>query len=199
MAGATGAALAAIVMIFEMTLDYTIIIPMTLTVAISYAVRKSMMRDSIYSRKLVLRGELAPESLRGDLQFTRTAASIMNSQLRIVPTATRLDDLPKETNEAFVVAEENGAVGGVVTGERVTEIGAANPTAVIGVVARRNYVVVSPDDSVWKVVASMRSTDSAFALVASCDGDLSATSVQGIITRKSIMDVLADDMELFGV
>jgi CBS domain-containing protein len=87
----------------------------------------------------------------------------------------------------------------VATGERVTEIGAANPTAVIGVVAQRNYVVVSPDDSVWKVVASMRSTDSAFALVASHDGDLSAVSVQGIITRKSIMDVLADDMELFGV
>jgi CIC family chloride channel protein len=198
-AGATGAALAAIVMIFEMTLDYTIIIPMTLTVAISYAVRKSMMRDSIYSRKLVLRGELAPESLRGDLQFTRTAANIMNSQLRIVRTATRLHDLPNETNEAFVVAEDDGAVGGVITGERLTEIGDANPTAVIGVLAQRNYVVVSPDDSVWKVVASMRSTDSAFALVASHDGDLSATSVQGIITRKGIMDVLADDMELFGV
>ncbi len=33
--GATGAAIAAIVMIFEMTLDYTVIIPLTLTVAIS--------------------------------------------------------------------------------------------------------------------------------------------------------------------
>lgn len=198
-AGATGAALASIVMIFEMTLDYTIIIPMTLTVAISYAVRKSMMRDNIYTRKLVLRGELAPDSLRGDLQFTRTAASIMNSQLQIVQTATRLHDLPNEANKAFVVAEDNGSVGGVITGERVTEIGNANPTAVIGVVAQRNYVVVSPDDSVWKVVASMRSADAAFALVALHDGDMSAMSVQGIITRKTIMDVLADDMELFGV
>ena len=54
--GATGAAMAAIVMIFEMTRDYTVIIPMTLTVAISYGVRRSVMRDSIYTRKLVLRG-----------------------------------------------------------------------------------------------------------------------------------------------
>ena len=59
-AGTTGAAMAAIVMIFEMTLDYTIIIPMTLTVAISYAVRRSMIKDSIYTRKLTLRGELVP-------------------------------------------------------------------------------------------------------------------------------------------
>ena len=37
--GSTGAAMAAIVMIFEMTLDYTVIIPMTITVALSYGVR----------------------------------------------------------------------------------------------------------------------------------------------------------------
>ena len=34
--GATGAPMAAIVMIFEMTLDYNVIIPMTITVALSY-------------------------------------------------------------------------------------------------------------------------------------------------------------------
>ena len=78
-------------------------------------------------------------------------------------------------------------------------MGDANPTAATGDIAQRNYVVVLPDDSVWKVVAAMRSTDSEFALVASHDGDLVASSVQGIITRKNIMDVLADDMELFGV
>jgi CIC family chloride channel protein len=198
-AGSTGAAMAAIVMIFEMTLDYTVIIPMTLTVAISYAVRRSVIRDSIYTRKLTLRGELVPDSLRGDLQFARTAASIMNSQVGIVPAATPLHELTKKTNEAFVVAEENGAVGGAVTRERLADMGDANPTAAIGGIAQRNYVVVLPNDSVWKVVAAMRSTDSEFALVASHDGDLSASSVQGIITRKNIMDVLANDMELFGV
>lgn len=198
-AGTTGAAMAAIVMIFEMTLDYTIIIPMTLTVAISYAVRRSMIKDSIYTRKLTLRGELVPDSLRGDLQFARTAASIMNSHVGIVPASTPLQELPKKTNQAFVVAEENGAVEGAVTSERLTDMGDANPTAATGDIAQRSYVVVLPDDSVWKVVAAMRSTDSEFALVASHDGDLVAGSVQGIITRKNIMDVLADDMELFGV
>jgi CIC family chloride channel protein len=198
-AGSTGAAMAAIVMIFEMTLDYTVIIPMTLTVAISYAVRRSVIRDSIYTRKLTLRGELVPDSLRGDLQFARTAESIMTSQVRIVRAATTLHELPKKMSEAFVVVEENGAVGGVVTLERLADLDDANPTAATGGIAQRNYVVVRPDDSVWKVVAAMRSTDSEVALVASRDGDLSASSVQGIITRKNIMGVLADDMELFGV
>jgi CBS domain-containing protein len=62
-----------------------------------------------------------------------------------------------------------------------------------------NYVVVQPGDSVWDVVAAMRSTDSAIALVAAHKGDLSAGNLQGIITRKAIMDALAGDMEVFGV
>jgi predicted transcriptional regulator len=70
--------MAAIVMIFEMTLDYTVMVPMTLTVAISYGVRRSLIRDSIYTRKLTLRGEPVPETLRADIQFSRRAASIMH-------------------------------------------------------------------------------------------------------------------------
>ena len=118
--GATGAAMAAIVMIFEMTRDYTVIIPMTLTVAISYGVRRSLIRDSIYTRKLVLRGDPVPESLRADLQFTRRAASIMNSKLQILPAATRLQDLPSNRNDAFVVINGAGAVEGVVPGENLS-------------------------------------------------------------------------------
>jgi CBS domain-containing protein len=146
-----------------------------------------------------LRGDPVPESLRADLQFTRRAASIMNSRLEIFPATTRLQDLPSDRNKAFIVTDGVRRRGGVVTGESLTALVHANPTAVIGDVVQRNYVVVSPEDSVWEVVAAMRSTNSAFALVASRDGDLSASSVQGIITRKDIMDILADDMELFGV
>ena len=198
-AGSTGAAMAAIVMIFEMTLDYTIIIPMTLTVAISYGVRRSVIKDSIYTRKLVLRGDPVPESLRADLQFTRRAASIMNSKLEILPATTRLQDLPSNRSDAFVVIDGSGAVEGVVPGENLAALAHASPTAVIGDVVQSNYVVVKPGDSVWDVVAAMRSTDSAIALVAEHKADLSAGSVQGIITRKAIMDALAGDMEVFGV
>jgi energy-coupling factor transporter ATP-binding protein EcfA2 len=66
----TGAALAAIVMIFEMTLSYTVIVPMTLAVGISYGIRRSIMHDTIYTRKLTLRGEPVPEDLRTELRFT---------------------------------------------------------------------------------------------------------------------------------
>jgi CIC family chloride channel protein len=62
--GSTGAAMTAIVMIFEMTRDYTVIIPMAITVAVSYGIRRQFSEATIYTERLVQRGHFLP----GDLQ-----------------------------------------------------------------------------------------------------------------------------------
>jgi hypothetical protein len=129
---ADGAAMAPIVMIVELTLEYTVIIPLTLTVSISYAVRRSVSKDSIYTRKPSLWGERVPESLRADLQFTQRGARIMDSHQKILSDATDLRDLPRDTNSVFVVTYGTGAVGGMVTGQSLAIVQRAKPTAAIG-------------------------------------------------------------------
>jgi chloride channel protein, CIC family len=162
--GATAAAMAAIVMIFEMTLDYTVILPMTLTVAISYGVRRSLIKDSIYTRKLTLRGEPVPEGLRADVQFSRRAADIMRP---VTP----------ETAAAWDGAAPDGA--------------------------RRDYVFVPSNASLWDVIAKMTDANASVALVMSAtavppsDGRIVLKDIQGAITRKDIVDKLAGDGELF--
>lgn len=61
--GTTGAPLAAILMIFEMTLDYNVILPVSMTVVLSYGIRKALIPDSIYTLKLTRKGINIPESL----------------------------------------------------------------------------------------------------------------------------------------
>ena len=61
--GSTGAAMAAIVMIFEMTRDYTVIMPMAITVAVSYLIRRKFTAATIYTEKLLRRGHTIPEEL----------------------------------------------------------------------------------------------------------------------------------------
>ncbi len=157
--GATGAAMAAIVMIFEMTLDYTVIVPMTLTVAISFGVRRSLIADSIYTRKLTLRGEFVPETMRADVQLSRRAAGIMHP----------------------------------LSPEELARVMAANKDG-----SPQEYVTVPQTMSVWDVVAKMRASGAAVALVSCGDGPVSEANVKGVITRKDILDTFADDMELFG-
>ena len=52
----TGAAMTAVTMIFEMTRDYDIVLPMILAVAVSLGVRRMLSRENIYTMKLVRRG-----------------------------------------------------------------------------------------------------------------------------------------------
>ena len=58
-------------------------------------------------------------------------------------------------------------------------------------------VTVLAEDSLWDVVTKMRSSDASVALVTENDGHSAATDVKGIITRKDLIDALAEDMELF--
>jgi CIC family chloride channel protein len=62
--GTTGAVITGTVMIFEMTRDYTVIMPVILTVALACAVRNWLSPATIYTLKLVRRGEIVPQGLQ---------------------------------------------------------------------------------------------------------------------------------------
>ena len=58
--GGTGAAMTAVTMIFEMTRDYDIVLPMILAVGGSLATRRLLSRENIYTAKLTRRGQPVP-------------------------------------------------------------------------------------------------------------------------------------------
>jgi CIC family chloride channel protein len=62
--GTTGAVLTATVMVFEMTRDYTVILPVIVTVTIACAVRQRLLPQTIYTLKLVRRGHVVPQGLQ---------------------------------------------------------------------------------------------------------------------------------------
>jgi hypothetical protein len=72
----------AIVMIFEMTRDYDVIVPMTLTVAVSYGMRKMQLRESIYTMKLARRGHYIPDALHTNYHFVKRVGEIMEVDVR---------------------------------------------------------------------------------------------------------------------
>ena len=69
--GTTGTVLAGTIMIFEMTRDYTVIMPVILTVALACAVRNRLSPATIYTLKLMRRGEIVPQGLQACMAPTR--------------------------------------------------------------------------------------------------------------------------------
>ncbi|MEM9255913.1 MAG: chloride channel protein [Pseudomonadota bacterium] len=62
-AGSTGALLTGIIMVLEMTADYSLVIPLLAACSVASVVRQRFSPESIYTLKLARRGEWHPQSL----------------------------------------------------------------------------------------------------------------------------------------
>jgi CIC family chloride channel protein len=88
--GATGASMTAIVMIFEMTRDYNVIVPLVLTVALAVGVRRALIADNIYTIKLRNRGRAIPTIRHTNMYLVRQARELMSRDFIVLPIDTPL-------------------------------------------------------------------------------------------------------------
>ena len=93
--GTTGAVATGSIMMFEMTRDLNAVVPIMLTVAIAWNVRKQISSPSIYTLKLLRRGHNVPEGLMSDLPAALTAKQAMTTQFR---TTTASDATAAQTD-----------------------------------------------------------------------------------------------------
>ncbi|MBD3402533.1 CBS domain-containing protein [candidate division GN15 bacterium] len=118
-AGATHAPITAMLIIFEMTRDYRIILPLMVTVVISTLVAGRLFPHSIYTVKLFKRGI----DLRGgkDVNVLKShrVAEVMDDQFEAIPTAMPLIEIFHRLEESresyFVVEDRAGDLRGVIS------------------------------------------------------------------------------------
>ena len=200
--GATGAAITAIVMIFEMTLDYSVILPMTVTVAISYGVRKVLCKDSIYTLKLTRRGHHMPESLQANFPMVRLARDVMEKAIATVPASAPLNSVAQWLSVAdpvkYFLVEDRGCVVGVIKRDAALELLARNgPTTAMRDVASEHFQVVAENTTLFEIVTRMRSDSVTVFVVASAGGDpASIHNAQGVISKERIADVMTETISL---
>jgi len=200
--GSTGAALAAIVMIFEMTLDYTVIIPMTITVALSYGIRKMLSPQSIYTLKLARRGHYLPSTFLSNFHLIRRARDIMIKDFSVLPSTTTLgnyvDALSEQKSNPNAVVEKSGKVLGIL-GEDLAlkSIAKHGKKVTAGDVVVKNYIIVLPDAKVFDIVEMLRTQKATVALVLNNPEDISTQNIAGIIDKDRIIDSMEESFDLF--
>lgn len=200
-AGATGAAMAAIVLIFEMTLDYNVIIPMTITVAIAYGTRKYFSQGSIYTLKLFRRGHYMPQALNANIHHLKRMKELVNRNFGIVEANNTIDEFSKIVSQNMAIScylvKDTDVIIGVITKEMALEALEHSGKA------RRlrefacNYLSVTEDTELIDLIIKMRSSGFAMALVISEKGVVTEKSVLGFITKEQIADSIAESLSLF--
>jgi CIC family chloride channel protein len=203
-AGATGAALTAIVMIFEMTLDYSVVLPMTLTVAVSYGLRRVLMAESVYTMKLARRGHPMPWALQANAFLVHHVTDMIIDKAIVLAGNTRSDDLVLDDGpdaSAEIVLTSDGHVVGILS--RAWALGhreALLHAAPLSDVARHEYVTVASNLAIFEVLARMQAATASVAVVLHSGAMANANGVPvlGIVTKAHLAEALAEGMELFG-
>jgi CIC family chloride channel protein len=199
--GATGAVMTAIVMIFEMTLDYKVIIPMTLTVALSFGVRKVLSDESIYTLKIARKGHHIPKSMQKNLLYVKRARDIMETGIARLPASATFADCRRIAAETevdyFLVVEQNSILGVLTRDDLRTALGQHGGSTEVNEIATTDYIEIAERESVLGVFAKINRAKVRFALVKRDEGRDSIESISGLITKQQICDFMAGSMELF--
>jgi CIC family chloride channel protein len=200
--GATGAAMTAVTMIFEMTRDYDIVLPMILAVALALAVRRLLSRESIYTLKLVRRGHPIPTAMHANTFLVRSAKEIMERDVLVLDEhVTFADFLNMATVQGglrhVVVTRGGSIVGGLrVNTDLRRAIGAATDVK-LGDLVRPNFTIVRETDVAFDVISTLSATGAVIAVVlGKTEGD-EPEPVLGVITKEHVADTVAQSVQIY--
>ncbi|MCB1725053.1 MAG: chloride channel protein [Chromatiaceae bacterium] len=109
-AATTSAPLTAAIMTYEMTLDYVVVLPIMVGVAVAYAVRRHFSEGDIYTLKLIRRGRSVPHGRHSDINSHLMINEIMNKQFEFVKSDAVVD-AGDGTRSMVVVDDDNKVIG----------------------------------------------------------------------------------------
>lgn len=197
----TGAAVTAVVMIFEMTRDYHVIIPLIISVSVAYSIYHLLLADTVYTLKLSRRGQRTPTAIQSQLYLARRALEFIRAPFLClgadVTLGTALQNHHKYGRKhgrkhgrmPRVVLVENGKLIGVVPARtmRSARHGAKWDTPLRDL-ADPHAVVVLSSIKVFDLIAILRNQRCRNAVMTR-DGKLAdARSVLGVVTWEDLVE-----------
>ena len=198
--GGTGAAMTAVTMIFEMTRDYDIVMPLIIAVAVSIGMRRLLSRETIYTIKLVARRHFIPEAMHANMFLVRRANEVMDKDILILPAEMSFDAFLRIVDHdgrmRHVVVTKEKTVFGVLrvnTGLRRGLEGSYTGVT-LGEVAARNFTIAREEDVMFKVISRMSRKKAVMVVVTRGRGLPRASDAIGLITKEHIADSVSESI-----
>ncbi|MGB9163813.1 MAG: chloride channel protein [Rhodomicrobium sp.] len=203
--GATGAAMTAITMLFEMTRDYSLVMPMIVAVAIAIGIRRLLSRENIYTIKLVGRRHFVPKALHANMFLVRHASDVMDRNALVLPAKMGFDEFLRRPELSaqmqHVVVSEGDRIVGVQRVNIGLRRGLAGTGAgvTLGEVARKDFTIARADDVLFNVIQRMWRRGATMAVVVSgAARKPRANHVVGVISKEHVADSVADSIKGYG-
>lgn len=162
LAGAVHAPLTAILLLFEMTHDYRIILPLMFSVAVSLIVSQYLQQDSVYSKGLARVGIRLDRGRDVDLLSMLTVGEVMRTEVQTLNETMGLDEaaelFARTRRHGLPVLDDQGKLVGVLTLQDLDRAVEKKQTTV-GEACIRNIEVAFPDEPLSAALQRMSRRD----------------------------------------
>lgn len=202
--GVTGAAMTAIVMVFEMTRAYTIIIPLIIAVAIAIGIRRALIDDTIYSIKLTRRGKHFSSERHRNLFLMRRADEFTEVGIATLPETTTVSGafglLGREADVQYLLlTDEHDEISGILSFEGLLDAEHQHredwPLTKLG---HRQFVQVGAGDLLSQVVQQLTQQGVDYALVYAGAAETGlAEEVIGVLDKDHLADSVMEQFRSF--
>ncbi len=190
MVGATtGAAVTAIVMIFEMTRDYNVIIPVMVSVSCAYGIRTFLLADNIYTMKLTRRGHFVPTSFNTGMYMLRSVGEFASREIRLIDADATMHalGLSRFSSIPHVLLVKDHKLRGVVPSARIARMRRSGDLdRRLVEEADEGYVLVASKTELFLVIARMREHGKEVAVITQTGNLHRAEDVVGVLTWRDV-------------
>ncbi|MDH3328654.1 MAG: chloride channel protein, partial [Desulfobulbaceae bacterium] len=191
-AAAARAPLTAILIVFEMSNDYEMILPLMVAAVTASHFAQWLYPDSIYTQKLTRRGIRFEQGRDMDIMQGVLVSEVMKKDPAVVYRDTPLPDLYRMFQQknflGFPVLDKNDRLWGIVTLQDMERVLSQNVIKLRGLTAEKvavmEPVTVFPDEPIWTAIQKMAPRDLARLPVISRDG---TGMLVGLISRSDIL------------
>ncbi len=164
-AAATHAPITAILIIFELTSEYTIILPLMITCIISTLLATYLKKGNIYTLKLMRRGIFLSQGREQNILQNILVESVMRSEVLIVKENTVLTGIIKtfqENNASYLqVVNRSDELSGVISFRDIRQIMQEASLAHLIIakdVATSPVITVTPEENLEEALRKLSST-----------------------------------------
>jgi CIC family chloride channel protein len=192
--GATGASMTAIVMIFEMTRDYNVIVPLVLAVALATSFRRWLITENIYTIKLRRRGRAIPTIRHTNMYLVQQARELMGTRFVVLEKDTRITEAAaalSERRETHVIISDHGRIAGYARFGSLPYIHGAGVDQTLAAALARDFVLAAESDILNAIISRMSKRRRTFAIVVKeRRGTPRVSDVVGVIDATEIAEAV---------
>lgn len=196
-AGAAQAPVTAILILFELTNDYKIVLPLMAAVIVSFLIFRQLSPESIYTLKLSRRGDNIKKRPRQDILETILVSEAMSENVIEVQMDQLINDvgllIKKTRHRGFPVIDEEGKLHGIVTHKDINKALAKKMgDHKISEIMSTNLVCCSPNENLRYALEKLGSRNIGRAPVIDSK---KPNEILGIITRKNIISAIHNHLK----